>query len=356
MKSYNRKYTVHFFSCVICLLFILSLMGCGSFWNVVPEEDNEDSVFDSEEDTFIPGSVEEDLIVIGFSQLGSESVWRTANSESIQGTLTRENGFFLEFSNARQKQDNQIKAIRGFISQRVDYIMFSPVTEEGWDTVLQEAKDAGIPVILVDRKASVEESLYTTWVGSDMRKEGVDAGLWLAEYLRKNGRSNEEINIVVLQGTIGSSSQIGRTEGFNEVAENHPNWHILQQEPADFTTAKGKEVMEQFLRKYKDIDVVISQNDDMTFGALQAMEEKGITTGVNGDVILISFDAVREALELVAEGVINVDVECNPVQGEYIADIIRKLENNETVEKENCVEEKIFTPENVNAYLDTRVY
>ncbi len=329
-----------------CLLIGILLAGCGSFWDVMPQGKEEDALSDAEED----------LIVVGFSQLGSESVWRTANSESIQGTLTRENGFFLEFNNARQKQDNQIKAIRGFISQRVDYIVFSPVTEEGWETVLQEAKDAGIPVILVDRKASVDESLYTTWVGSDMRKEGENAGIWLEEYLRQTGRSDEEINIVVLQGTIGSSSQIGRTEGFDAIAGAHPNWHILQQEPADFTTAKGKEVMEQFLRKYPNIDVVVSQNDDMTFGVLQAMDEKGITTGVNGDVILISFDAVREALEMVAQGVINVDVECNPVQGEYIADILYRLENNEMVEKENCVKEQIFTPENVGEYLDTRTY
>ena len=329
-----------------CLLIGILLAGCGSFWDVMPQGNEEDALSDAEED----------LIVVGFSQLGSESVWRTANSESIQGTLTRENGFFLEFNNARQKQDNQIKAIRGFISQRVDYIVFSPVTEEGWETVLQEAKDAGIPVILVDRKASVDESLYTTWGGSDMRKEGENAGMWWVEYRRQTGRSVVEINIVVLQGTIGSSSQIGRTEGFDAIAGAHPNWHILQQEPADFTTAKGKEVMEQFLRKYPNIDVVVSQNDDMTFGVLQAMDEKGITTGVNGDVILISFDAVREALEMVAQGVINVDVECNPVQGEYIADILYRLENNEMVEKENCVKEQIFTPENVGEYLDTRTY
>lgn len=334
---------------VMLISFWLSgmLSGCGSFQDVMPEKADAQAVSDAEED----------LIVVGFSQLGSESLWRTANSESIQRTLTKENGFFLEFNNARQKQENQIKAIRGFISQRVDYIMFSPVTEDGWETVLQEAKDAGIPVILVDRKASVEdESLYTAWVGSDMTKEGEQAGLWLEDYLKSAGREEEEINIVVLQGTSGSSALLGRTAGFNAVAQTHSNWHILKQEPADFTTAKGKEVMEQFLNIYPKIDVVVSQNDDMTFGVLQAMEERGITTGVDGDVILISFDAVHEALELVSQGVINVDVECNPEQGEYIMDIIRRLENGEPVEKENIVEEKVFTPENVGEYLDERTY
>ena len=329
--------------------FLLSgmLSGCGFFQDVMLEE----------ADTQTVSEAEEDLIVVGFSQLGSESLWRTANSESIQRTLTKENGFFLEFNNARQKQENQIKAIRGFISQRVDYIMFSPVTEDGWETVLQEAKDAGIPVILVDRKTSVEdESLYTAWVGSDMMSEGEKAGLWLEDYLQAIGREKEEINIVVLQGTSGSSAQLGRTAGFDTIAKKHSNWHILKQESADFTTAKGREVMEQFLNKYPKIDVVVSQNDDMTFGVLQAMEEKDITTGVNGDVILISFDAVHEALELVSQGVINVDVECNPEQGEYVMDIIRKLENGEPVEKVNIVEEKVFTPENVEEYLDTRTY
>ena len=157
--------------------------GCGPFQDVAPDVHSEKKMPDEGEN----------LIVVGFSQLGSESLWRTANSESIQEALTRENGFFLEFSNARQKQENQIKAIRGFISQRVDYIMFSPVTESGWDTVLREAKDAGIPVILVDRKASLEDdSLYTAWVGSDMISEGEKAGIWLEDYLRRPGRGGNQ--------------------------------------------------------------------------------------------------------------------------------------------------------------------
>ena len=347
MRHPYKKYEGLFCTVLIWLLIMLAMAGCGSFQDIVPEDNPLETVSDEEEN----------LIVVGFSQLGSESVWRTANSESIQGALTRENGFFLEFNNARQKQENQIKAIRGFISQRVDYILFSPATESGWETVLQEAREAGIPVILVDRKASLEDdSLYTAWVGSDMVSEGEKAGIWLEDYLKAEGREEEEINIVVLQGTVGSSAQLERTKGFNAIAREHPNWHILKQEPADFTTAKGREVMEAFIMTYPNIDVVISQNDDMTFGALQAMEEKGITTGVDGEVILISFDAVREALELVSQGIINVDIECNPEQGEYILEILRKLENGEAVDKENIVEEKVFTQENVDEYLDTRTY
>jgi len=342
-----KKYERLLFLAMFWALFLAMMAGCGSFQDIVPEEARSEMMPDEEEN----------LIVVGFSQLGSESRWRTANSESIQGALTRENGFFLEFNNARQKQENQIKAIRGFISQRVDYIMFSPATENGWETVLREAQDAGIPVILVDRTASLEdESLYTAWVGSDMVSEGEKAGMWLEDHLKAAGREEEDINIVVLQGTVGSSAQLGRTKGFHNIAKEHPNWHILKQEPADFTTAKGKEVMEAFLKTYQDIDIVISQNDDMTFGAIQAMNEAGITTGADGDIILISFDAVREALELVSQGIINVDIECNPEQGEYILELIRKLENGEAVDKENIVEEKVFTQENVDEYLDTRTY
>lgn len=331
---------------VICVGTAFLLAGCGPFGNVEVSSEAEG----------VPEE-EEDLIVVGFSQVGSESIWRTANSDSIQSALSRENGFFLEFHNARQKQENQIKAIRGFISQRVDYIVFSPVQEEGWETVLQEAKDAGIPVILVDRKVVIEdESLYTTWIGSDAQLEGKNAGRWLEDYLKKTGREEESTNIVVLQGTPGASIQLGRTTGFEEIAQNHENWLILEQKSADFTTAKGEEVMQQFIKKYQDIDVVVSQNDDMTFGALKALQENGLTTGVDGDVILISFDAVHEALELVAQGIINVDIECNPKQGDYLVDIIRKLEQGEAVDKENIVEEQVFTPENVEQYLDTRTY
>lgn len=331
----------------IFLMITLCYSGAKLLMNTTAGVDNE-SVTTTED---------ENLIVVGVSQIGSESLWRTANTASIQNALTKENGYFLIFNNARQKQENQIKAIRGFISQRVDYIVFSPVTEEGWETVLTEAKDAGIPVILVDRKiADVNSELYTTCVGTDKWQEGENAGKWLEEYLSKQGREEEQINIVVLQGTPGATATIGRTEGFDSVVAEHSNWNVLERVNAEYTTAKGEEVMAQLIEKYPDIDVVVSQNDDMTFGALEAMNNAGITTGVDGDVILISFDAVGEALKLVEQGIINVDVECNPLQGEYIADVIQMLENGETVEKEYMVDEEIFTKENVSRYIDSRTY
>lgn len=302
---------------------------------------------DIEEEPYV--SEEANRIVVGVSQLGSESGWRTANTESVQSAFTTENGYFLLFNNARQKQENQIKAIRSFISQRVDYIVFAPVVENGWGTVLQEAKEAGIPVIMMDRKVeAADQGLCISWVGTDSKQEGVKAGRWLEEHLRSKGINGEEtVNIVVLTGTEGASSAIGRSMGFAEVARDHANWKILEEKCADFTSAKGKEVMAGFLRKYPDIDVVVSQNDDMTFGAIEAIREAGRTVGVYGEITIISFDAVHDALEMVADGIINVDIECNPNQGEYLSQVISMLENGEDVEKDYYVEEDVFTIENV---------
>ncbi len=293
-----------------------------------------------------------DQIVVGVSQLGSESGWRTANTESVQNAFTQKNGCFLIYHNARQKQENQLKAIRSFISQRVDYIVFSPVVETGWDTVLQEARIADIPVILMDRQVDVEDdSLYVTCVGSDFVEEGEKAGHWLETELVKRGSAGKIINIVMLLGTEGSSATIGRTAGFASVASKHKNWYIMEQADAEFTSTKGKEVMRGFLRRYDDIDVVISQNDDMTFGAIEAIQESGRSVGVNGDIIIVSFDAVKSALEMVEEGVINVDIECNPNQGEYLLRVIDDLEAGKAVEKQYYVEENIYTQENVTEEL-----
>ena len=325
------------------ILLLLVLAGCGKQFDVGGTEQEK---------------ADEDLIVVGVSQIGSESVWRTANTASIQNVFTRENGYLLVFDNARQKQENQIKAIRNFISQEVDYIVFSPIEEAGWDDVLYEAREAGIPVILMDRMVQTEdESLFTVWIGSDFFQEGVNAGNWLAGYLEEQKRTEEEIDIVVLQGTEGGTSTIGRTNGFNDVAARHDNWNILEQTSGDFTTAKAREEMKRLLDTYGDIDVVVSQNDDMTFGVLEELENAGISTGTDGDVIVISFDAVRSALEKVQAGSINADIECNPEQGPYIEQVIRQLEAGEQVEKYSYVPEQVFTRDNLTQELiDNRSY
>lgn len=327
---------------LLILLMVCLLNGCGLKPEVNTSINSEEIKSDSQ-------------IVVGFSQLGSESVFRTANTKSIQDALTKDKGYFLIYSNARQKQENQIKAIRSFISQRVDYIVFSPVTEYGWDTVLKEARDADIPVILVDRKVQVsDQSLYTTWIGSNMNEEGRKAGKELEKYLRSIGQIDADINILVLRGTEGATATIGRTDGFHEIAQKHTNWHILEEPSGEFTTAKGKEVMHDMLKKYTDIDVIVSQNDDMTFGALEAIKENDEGNGVSP--FIISFDAGKEALELLQQGEIDVDIECNPLQGEYVRDIIHNLENGMTVLKSTIVDEMVFTQENVDDYIGERSY
>lgn len=326
------------------------LTGCGPFTGFY--------VYDvSSEDGGIETKANDALISVGFSQLGSESTWRSANTESVKAALSTGNGFFLIFDNARQKQEKQFKAVRNFISQRVDYIVICPVIQEGWDVVLAEAKDAGIPVILLDRNISVnDESMYTSFIGEDMYAEGASAGKWLEEYLDSRGKSEEDINIVVIEGTSGSSAKEGRAQGFGAIAARHTNWKMLASATGEFTQTKGKETMARLLGEFDDIDVIVCQNDDMTFGAIEALKEAGVKTGGVGEPVLISFDGTRKALELVKEGVINVDVECNPNSGELLAQIINDLEAGREVDKAYYMEEKVFTKENVDEYIEDRNY
>lgn len=342
------------------------LAGCsgGSKTTDAPAESKTEST--KETDTAAQTEVEtkaddtqesEESIVVGFSQVGAESDWRTANTQSMKSTFTEENGYTLLFDDAQQKQENQIKAVRNFIQQDVDYIVIAPVTETGWDTVLKEAQDAGIPVIIVDRMVDVsDDSLYTAWVGSNFLQEGYDAADWLADYLDKKERGSEDINIVTLQGTIGASAQIGRTNGVEEKMKDHPNWKMLERQTGEFTQARGQEVMESFLKSYDDIDVVIAENDNMAFGAIDAIKAAGKTCGPNGDIVIVSFDAVAAAFDSMIAGDMNVSVECNPLHGPRVAELIQKLEKGETVDKIAYVEEGVYPAETAEAKKPTREY
>lgn len=297
------------------------------------------------------------VIVVGYAQVGAESDWRTANTESFKSTFTEENGYKLIFDDAQQKQENQIKAIRSFIQQDVDYIVVAPVVETGWETVLKEAEEAGIPVILSDRLMDVsDENLFTCWVGGNFVKEGEDGGKWLAEYLDQQGRADEEINIVTLQGTIGASAQVGRTEGMANIVAQHDNWKMLAMQTGEFTQAKGQEVMESFLKSYDDIDVVIAENDNMAFGAIDAIKAAGKTCGPEGDIIVISFDAVKAAFDAMLAGDLNCTVECNPLHGPRVAEIIEKLERGETVEKIQYVDEGVYPADTAEQDAVGRAY
>ena len=300
---------------------------------------------DSSDKSSDSSSSSDDVITVGFSQVGAESDWRTANSQSMKDTFSKENGYDLIFDDAQQKQENQITAIRNFIQQDVDYIVLAPVTETGWDTVLKEAKDADIPVIIVDRMIDVsDDSLYTAWVGSNFKMEGQKACEWLNAYAEAKGM--KEVNIAHIQGTIGASAQIGRTEGLEEAAKEY-GWNIVAQQTGEFTQAKGQEVMESMLKQHDNINVVYCENDNEAFGAIDAIEAAGKTVGPDGDILVMSFDTTNAGLTDTLSGKIICDTECNPLHGPRVEEIIKKLEDGKDVEKKAYVEEEMF------AYDDT---
>ncbi|WP_046173638.1 ABC transporter substrate-binding protein [Domibacillus indicus] len=295
---------------------------------------------------------DKEKLVIGFSQVGAESEWRTANTKSMQDAI-KEAGHELKFSDAQQKQENQIKAIRSFIAQKVDAIVFSPVVETGFETVLKEAKDAGIPVFLADRAVDIEDdSLWVTFLGSDFVEEGRKAANWLVEETKD---AEGDVNIVELQGTVGSAPAIDRKEGFEEVIADHPNLKIIKSQTGDFTRAKGKEVMEAFLKSDgENIDVLYAHNDDMAIGAIQAIEEYGLKPGE--DIKIIGVDAVKGAFEAMAAGKMNVTVECNPLFGPQMVDLIEAHLAGEEIEKRVAVEESMYTMDQAEELLPTREY
>ncbi|MBV8585016.1 MAG: ABC transporter substrate-binding protein [Verrucomicrobia bacterium] len=289
-------------------------------------------------------------LVVGFSQVGAESGWRTANTESIKSEAEKR-GIDLRFSDAQQKQENQIKAIRSFIAQGVDVIAFSPVVETGFEPVLQEAKKAGIPVVLSDRAVKVSDpSLYVCFLGSDFVEEGRRAA---KEVVKLTGGKG---NIAELVGTVGSAPAIDRKKGFEEVLKDNPGLKIIMSQSGDFTRAKGKEVMEAFLKspQGKDINVLFAHNDDMALGAIQAMEEAGIKPGV--DIKIVSIDGVKGAFEAMKDGKLNVTVECNPLLGPQLFDLIQKVANKEEVPKRVVSQEGVYEQSQAAAELPNRKY
>jgi ABC-type sugar transport system substrate-binding protein len=278
-------------------------------------------------------------IVLGYSQLGDESTWRSQNSRSIVQAAD-DAGINLMFENAMQDPENQIKAIRSFIAHKVDVIAFSPLVESGWDTVLGEARDAGIPVIIVDRMINTaDDSLYTTAIGSNFHLQGRRAGEFLLE---RFARTDKPVNIVELGGTESSTPAIGRYEGFREAIEGHSRFRVIFSEDGDFMLSKGREIMQQVLENYdpSQIDVLYSHNDDMTFGAIEVMQEAGIVPGE--DIVIISVDATQRIIDLLKVGAVNCVIECNPNSGPGVMEIARKIVAGETVPKSMYIEETVF--------------
>ncbi len=293
----------------------------------------------------------DDRIVLGFSQIGAESEWRTANTESIKAAAATSN-IDLRFADAQQKQENQIKAIRSFIAQKVDVIAFSPVVETGWDTVLQEARTAGIPVILTDRAVTSDSSLYVGFIGSDFVEEGRKAARWVIEEYKDVAG---DVNIVELQGTVGSAPANDRKKGFEEIIAAEPRFKIVRSQSGDFTRSKGKEQMESILKsETRPIHVLYAHNDDMAIGAIQAIEEAGKKPG--SEIKIVSIDAVKGAFEAMIAGKLNVTIECNPLLGPQLMTSVTEVVAGRPIPKRIVVEEGVFTMDTAKQHIQSRTY
>jgi galactofuranose transport system substrate-binding protein len=295
--------------------------------------------------------------VVGFSQVGTESEWRTADTKSVQDSFAQDDSFVLIYSDAQNKQENQIKALRSFIARKVDCIVFTAIVETGYGPVLQEAKKAGIPVIMIDRDVQEkDQGLRLTIMGSDFVKEGEKAGVWLADYLKKQGIDDgtKPIDIVELQGTTGSAPAIQRKTGFANILKQHSNWQITRSQTGNFTSAEGKAVMEAFLKADQHIQVLYAHNDQMALGAIQAIKEAGLKPGK--DIIIVSVDGVKGAFQAMVDGELNCSVECNPLLGPQAVQAVTDLRDGKKLPAKIITIEGIFDQTNAAAALPTRQY
>ncbi|WP_408011279.1 substrate-binding domain-containing protein [Pseudalkalibacillus sp. A8] len=291
-------------------------------------------------------------VTLGFAQVGNESEFRAANTDSII-TAAETEGVNLILENAYNNQEKQIEIIRGFIEQGVDVIAFSPKVEHGWEEVLQEAKDAGIPVILSDRQIKVNDSsLWTSFIGSDFVEEGRRAARWL---VNENNETEDVTHIIELEGTRNSGPAIGRKLGFEEVLQGYPTYQILESLQGDFTFAKGKEMMNTALIRYGHvIDVVYAHNDDMAIGAIEAIEEFGLQPGT--DIKIISIDATQKAFAALSTGKLNFSVECNPLLGPQLMKAAKDLKMGKEIPMKIITSEETFTQEEAKQEMKKRNY
>ncbi|MBN1891167.1 MAG: ABC transporter substrate-binding protein [Clostridiales bacterium] len=297
----------------------------------------------------------DELIVVGFAQCkADESDWRMANTASMQETFSEENGYKLILADSNNDAAKQVADVQGFIDQEVDYIVIAAVNMDGWDTVLTSAKEAGIPVILMDRTINASEDLYTCWVGSDFKAEGVKATDWISTRFT----ADDQVNIVNLQGQLGASAQIGRSEALDDAIAANDNWTLLARQTGEWSTDTAKEIMTSWIQQHgDDINVVYAENDNMADGAIQALEEAGMKVGGDDGVAIISFDANRAYLQMTLEGKINCNVECNPLHGPKVAEIIQTLESGGTPAKIEVVEEAAFYYDTITQEIvDARAY
>ena len=270
-------------------------------------------------------------VTIAFSQIGQESDWRTANTDSVTAAVTGHEGWEFVYSDGQQKQENQIQALRNFITQGVDYILFTGVVTSGWDEVLTEVNEAEIPLILLDRIPDCADKIdYVAAFGGDFPLEGRRQVQWAGEYLKSLGRT-ENIKVAIMEGTTGADAQVGRTEGNLAALADYPFMEVVAQNTGNFTRAEGQALMESWLKSIDQIDVLIAQNDDMALGAIDAIKAAGKVPGE--DIIIVGCDSVKAAFEAIVAGEMNCTVECNPLYGPFVVDCIEKLEAGETFDK-----------------------
>jgi simple sugar transport system substrate-binding protein len=287
--------------------------------------------------------------VIGFAQVGSESGWRSANTDSIKSTAEKY-GVDLQFTSAEGDQAKQISSIKTFITQGVDLIAFSPVVETGWDAVLQEAKAAGIPVVLTDRSVDSDPSLYKTFIGSDFIKEGEKAATWA----KGEFADASNVNMVVLEGTTGSAPANDRATGWANILGSDPKFKTLASQTGDFTRDGGKKVMEGFLATYPNIDLVYAHNDDMGLGAIEAVEAAGKVPGK--DIKIVTVDAVKAGMEALSAGKINFIVECSPLLGEQLFQAASGVLSDQEIPARVVTIETTFDQAQATAALPDRLY
>lgn len=328
------------FAVLLVMTLILGLCACGTKTEAVDKS---------------AGGKSGELITVGFAQCkADESDWRKANTKSVQEALSEANGFKLILADSNNDAAKQVADVQGFIDQEVDYIIIAAVNADGWDTVLTNAKNADIPVILMDRTINASEDLYTCWLGGGFYNEGVKATDWIAKRFTKD----QQVNIVNLQGQLGASAQVGRSQALEDAIAKNSNWKLLAQQTGDWSTDKAKEIMASWVKQYgDDINCVYAENDNMADGAIQALTEAGKKVGGKDGIAIISFDANRAYLQMTLEGKINCNVECNPLLGQGVADIIKKIESGGTPNKQESVEETAFYYDTITQeIIDARPY
>jgi len=300
-------------------------------------------------------SVSASAITVAFSQIGQESDWRTANTDNIKAAIDAE-GWTYVYDDAQQRQENQVKALRNFISQNVDYILFTGVVSTGWGEVLKEVNESEIPLILVDRMPdNMDEIEYAAAFGGDFVEEGRRMALWTANYVKKLGLENDELNMVILEGTTGADAATGRQEGITEILADYPNLKVIASQTGNFTRAEGQTVMESFLKAHDKIDILLAHNDDMALGAIESIKAAGLVPGK--DIIIVGCDAPKTAFDAILAGEMNATIECTPLYGPFVVDAIKRLETGEDLGRELMhPEESCFDAEGGIVYsLDGRV-